>query len=692
MKPNRSPRSAFQILAKYGNINFVSRRKKFIIICLSALVTTGIAIPSGIYTVKFMNDYFNKRKIAFTGTNNLSNLCNVAPFNQLPWCSLINQPFLVNLSKTPIRDTTYENYDPHYFNGKLVSYYDVTGKNGSIASNNLRFEYTYNNIVNTITGKNASKLLPGLTNLKVKSIDVSYSLSNTNPDFNSAPPLAWSDVIQNQSGLLLQVMVSSSEDNPRELLLPVVIYNTGSFYSNFFTYFMFGHHVNYYFDRSKPASSYDQRRGIMVNMMGRNIVVPESVWNSIDPLAVNDWMYKYWHQVIDTFYVQHWTEFRLSKPLVPTRTLFSNLLLYSPALIGNPDEAMYNNDNASILNALPAMLYNQKQPQNSITPVDVVITKNIIQALSQAKLNYYLLFLDPQYSLRYYYNEFDNDLNKLAALFALFADPAENMKFDQLNKLAQEHPFIKKLHFEPWQVILQENTYNHRLNEPYWYLAQTISLFDTNQRDISNAGEMMEFFFRYWSPVNDYVVSPIGSTYNFLNGPWKASDFLNILEPSVRIVQRIVNGESLDVHGISISDINDYFDVLARYKMFYMIESYATNYPSILQNVPTGSRAFLGFYNYVQQADIQNEIYELFLGKDHGINETRDGYYTTVDIRKNITGQNSDYTFLTGITMAHVFYQIAPTTNLRRFGTEPIANYAVISSKITFAFTLDWTT
>uniref|UniRef100_UPI00313E8CC3 hypothetical protein n=1 Tax=Spiroplasma endosymbiont of Amphibalanus improvisus TaxID=3066327 RepID=UPI00313E8CC3 len=229
----------------------------------------------------------------------------------VPVCKTV---YPINLGAISIRDTDYEEYVTHNDTNDTQNYtgsdaqYKVVGKNGQIKSNNLRYEYVYNTIVNQIVSN--SDIFPDMSNAYVSGI---YSTSNVQED-TPENFLKIEDVTSDQLNINQEwtIEISQNPNDPDHLNMsfPVFIYNNSTFLNNFANFYLSYYAQTDYQDVSNQVGTFVQgesSRSILVT----NAVINKSKNDNIDDKkAINDYLYNNFNIFVNNIYKYHIQEFQ----------------------------------------------------------------------------------------------------------------------------------------------------------------------------------------------------------------------------------------------------------------------------------------------------------------------------------------------------------------------------------------------
>ena len=675
----------------------VKTRKRFWLITMGIILAVGALVPGIYFGEQYLANFLKNENINFSGTYLPTDLCKQEPFSQLKWCDIIDKPVIVNYADLKIRDTVNENYTPHRSSGgQIYAYYDVdpNQKNGQILSNNLRYEYAYNTIVNQIL-EYAPQIDPTAKNIRVTNVEVSTLSGGVNN------PLSYSFVGQNEFESLVSVSATINQGRTENFNVPLIIFNNAAFYNNFFNFMTNFHQYNIYNNGNLNPVQGDQTNGIIMGSSGRSIVIPPSVWSSAtlaggNANAVNIWLYKYYAQNLNYIYRTNWQQFTTNPAsLNASNNPLRNFILYAPDVnpLGFPDEAMYYNDEQTVLRGLSSILYNPSEPAN-VLPIAPTLSLNNFLVPFDRVGHVYTLFLPPQHTLAFYYQEFGSDFatfyNTLNQLIDFNGDAS------QIMDLVSKYPFVKDLSFAPFQQTLYEEAYNNKINTQHWYLSQEIEQGNaTNRINMGTATGRMEFFYRYWSAINLYgTITGLDGDVDFAENVFTNPNLnLNKLDISRTIVSSLASGGTVQLPGgIIVNSIGGYIDALAREKMYTLLSAFNSNfnYSSLITNVPGSIGQFSGEVS-TQDAQLNgpnapNNIYVSFMDKQHGIGEEPpNGYYSPAQIGANINDDN----FINNITAVNAYYVIPGSSANRNLG-EVLLPYRINYHRQTFHFNIVW--
>ena len=636
MSANNDKKSAVQILKQVHRIKLYKRKRTWLLTFLMISLVGGVFGPGLYFTEKVIVRFLNHKNHVFHGDYLPTEICKHPPFNALPWCNVIDHVITVDFDQVHVYDTSILPPLPsHSDAGRVISFYkqDPRQKNGQIISPNLRFQYAYNTIVNNIKVA-AHKINEDYQNPVVTAIDIAdpeQSLTQTHP-------LDYRDVSRNRYGLLASVHLTKADGSlPEVIPVPVVFYNTSLFYSKLVAFFGLNYQGSYF-----NKQGVNQTNGVMVHSFGNNIIVPSSIMNSTHLFDVNQWLYQTWELLMERFYVTHYQQFQVTKPTSNLNNPLRNVILYSPALINQPDQAIYASDQASILSGLASCLFNPNRPQNHLPGIKLPVNK-VTLLLHNNRLNYYLLILDPKHSLQFYFDQTGEA--GLVELLTLFFHNGNDVSFSQAEKFFDKYPFAKEIEFAPWQVPFQQNYYDHTLKLPAtWYTTQTITLLQT---PIDFRSLWAVFYSNYFSDLLAYDVQ-IKTTSQTVTGAYQG-DFLTLKDPLTTIhvdlstFFALIQGQSVFVDGIQVTSLNQYFAILVMGRMFFAVQSFTRNYHLGIKNVPPN---FIAFYRLLMASDQQirqgRNFFERWLDNYHGLRSFYDhdqsptGIYTNQFLKKAV--------------------------------------------------------
>lgn len=634
--------NAKAILIKSGIYKAPRHRRRNYIYILLFILTLGGLVPGVYYITKSVISFLASNNIQFNGNYLPTNLCKTAPFNRLSWCQVVSNPILVNYALTPLRDTSGENYQPHFDKGVDYANYgpnpNDSNKIGLIISPNLRYQYAYNTIVRGLV-ENAGTLNPGIKNVRVNKVEI-YTKTYQGP-------LTYAYVDRNQLLAIARVQFSDNETANTSLLIPVVIYNTQDFYKNYLNFMVNFHQIN---------NLETERDSIIMGNGGRNIVIPQQVWTKLrsDPVTnryvANKWLYAYAEQMLNYFYFSNWQQFGTSiNQLKVSNNPFRNFVLYSPATvsIGSQtvaDEAMYYNDRKSVLSGVGSILFNPARPDNSLpyTPrlpltQQYFINKFRSSGTVREPLNFYFLILPPEKSLLFYYQSFGNNVNNFYQTFNELISKKLDPK--TLSGLIEKYPFLKDLSFAPFQPEAYSQGYEHAFQKSIFYTGLSINSYKIGSLSPANATldlninkDQMAFFYRYWNAVAGYNLNKTAladGQFNLVqNNPLPQNDFTTLT----------LDASALQRFRGNPTAITNYLRQQATEQLYNFTSKFQQDFSSvgnlIISNVPATLTAFRNKFN----SPLRTVRYTFF-GRDHGLNDklpaAKPGDFTLANLAAN---------------------------------------------------------
>ncbi len=673
-----------------GRIKITHRRKSALFLML-ILLSLAALVPGGYFLGKYAETYYSNQNVTFNGNYLPTNLCKYGIFKSLPWCRIEEEPLQINMANAPIRDTRNEIYPEQKQGDKVLGAWSVLpGEKGEIRSNNLRFEFAYNQIVRLVL-QAMQQINPSYAEGNV--IQIQYYDTDNILDLSNPQPFDVAFTSVNEIGKIVNVKIDDNA-NIIDVPLPIILYNTSKFYERLLDFFNFWPNYNQYADPTLPASQNNQTNSNVLSYNGSNLIIPDRILTSLGSGDINAWLYKYWSLSFTYFVREHWSEFLTVNPgdsqVIPDSP-FSNFILYAPSLIGLPDQAMEAQSKDFDQSALASVLYDAQKPNNTIIPVALRLTQNYLR---NNNLNYYFLMLPPGEPLTFYSDKFRENPNLLVQLLTLGSG---NANYTLVLTILNRYPFLKNMAFTPMLPLMQNISYNHKAAYTEAVTA-TLQVVQTAEKDITNAQNRLLYLARYWGAVNampatvQNVTTPADNRIEEVDVTSDDAQARNVLTlaPSVSTVE-LLKTTSITENGIVIDNFHEYIDLLAREAIFTLFNNTLSNFGTLATNISPLLDSFANFYNAFSQGEPQMQnpgsVFIKFLAKGHGIGpgdeEQNYGYFSPEEIANNIDSPG----IIQNITAVNLYYTAATTNQKQQAGDQA---YPIKQDGLTFSFTLNW--